>query len=113
MNTEALAYVVYITAPSREEAEKIARHLLQEKTAACVNIVENIKSLFWWEGKVDEAGEFLLIAKTTPERFPQLEAAVKAVHSYDVPEIIALPVTAGSQAYLDWIKTSVQPGKDF
>ena len=105
---EASAYVVYITAQNREEAEKIGRHLLKEKVAACVNIVDNIKSLFWWERKMDEAAECLLIVKTSVEKFKQLEAAVKKIHSYQVPEIIALPVVAGSKEYLDWIKSSLK-----
>jgi periplasmic divalent cation tolerance protein len=105
---EVLAYVVYITAQNREEAEKIGRHLVKEKVAACVNIVDNIKSLFWWEKNMDEANECLLIAKTSVEKFKKLEETVKKVHSYQVPEIIALPVVAGSKDYLDWIKSSVK-----
>jgi len=77
------------------------------KLIACANIVGGIESLFWWEGKIDSAKEVLLVMKTKKVLFKKLEAKVKALHSYKTPEIIALPVTAGSSAYLKWIDNSV------
>ncbi len=102
------AIVVFITAKNKAEAKKIAQAVLHKKLAACVNIVDGIESLFWWEGKIDSAREVLLICKTENALFKKLEVAVKAVHSYQNPEIIALPIVAGSQAYLKWIKNSVK-----
>ena len=73
------------------------------KKAACVNIIPGVRSLFWWEGKVEEADEHLLIVKTRAALFPEVTRIVKSLHSYDVPEIIALPITDGNQDYLDWL----------
>lgn len=95
--------VVLVTASSKEEANKIARGLLEEKLAACVNIVEGLESRFWWQGKIDSAKEALLIIKTRKALFNKLAKKVKSLHSYTVPEIIALPIISGSKAYLDWI----------
>lgn len=98
---------VFVTAKDKEEGQKIARHLLAEKLAACVNLVPGIESFFWWEGKVDQAQEVLLIAKTQKKLFNKIVKAVRAVHSYSVPEIIALPIAAGFKDYLKWINDSV------
>lgn len=95
--------VVFITASSEEEARKIAEALLNRRKAACVNIVPNIHSLFWWEGKLDTAQESLLIVKTKASLFTELVSLVKGIHSYKVPEIIALPIVAGSEDYLNWL----------
>jgi periplasmic divalent cation tolerance protein len=95
--------VVFITAGSKEEAEKIASGLLVDKLAVCVNIIENVDSHFWWQGKLDRAKEALLIIKTRKSLFNKLEKKVKSLHSYEVPEIIALPIAAGNKPYLDWI----------
>lgn len=95
--------VVLVTASSKEEANKIARGLLEEKLAACVNIVEGLESRFWWQGKIDSAKEVLLIIKTRKTLFNKLAKKVKSLHSYTVPEIIAFPIISGSKAYLDWI----------
>ncbi|MCD6488483.1 MAG: divalent-cation tolerance protein CutA [Desulfurococcales archaeon] len=100
--------VVFITTPTKEEAENIARKLVEEKLAACVNIIGGIKSLFWWEGKVDEANEFLLVIKTRSSVFKELVKRVKELHSYSVPEIIALPIIAGSTSYLKWLEDYVK-----
>lgn len=95
--------VVLVTASSKEEANKIAQGLLEEKLAACVNILEGLESRFWWQGKIDSAKEALLIIKTRKALFNKLAKKVKSLHSYTVPEIIAFPIISGSKAYLDWI----------
>lgn len=99
--------VVLITTGSCEEAMKIARALVEEKLAACVNIVPEVFSCYWWEGKVQEDKEALLIVKTTASAFPALEGRVRELHSYTVPEIIALPIKEGFKGYLDWLAGSV------
>jgi len=110
---EACALIVLVTAGNEEEAEKIGEKLLSEKLAACVNIVKDVKSLFWWQGKIDRAQESLMVIKTQPGLFRQLAAVVREIHSYDVPEIIALPVIAGDKDYLEWLNSSVKgPEKD-
>ncbi len=98
---------VLMTSPDREEARKIAKVLLEERKAACVGIFPRGESYFWWRGKIEREDEFLLIAKTRAEKFPSLVEAVKKVHSYEVPEIISLPITGGNQAYLDWLGEEV------
>jgi periplasmic divalent cation tolerance protein len=99
--------VVTMTSPDREEARKIASALLEKRQAACVGIYPKGESFYWWEGKIKRAEEFLLIAKTTRDLFEPLTATVKALHSYQVPEIIALPLTEGSKDYLDWLTSEV------
>ena len=100
--------LVSITASSAEEAERIAKALVQKRLAACVNIVPAITSIYRWQAEVHRDSEVLLIAKSRPELFESLAARVKELHSYQVPEIIALPIVAGSKAYLNWIDESVQ-----
>lgn len=100
--------VVFISAGSREEAEKIASGLLKEKICACVNIVKDVDSHFWWQGKLDKAKEALLIIKTRKSLFARLVKKVKSLHSYEVPEIIALPIIAGHKPYLYWIDESTK-----
>jgi periplasmic divalent cation tolerance protein len=100
--------VVLVTVGSEEEAEKIARNLVEGKLAACANIVSPIRSIYFWEGKVTDDREWLLLIKTRESLFPQVEKRVKELHSYQVPEVIALPILAGSQAYLRWVKESTE-----
>lgn len=95
--------VVYITVPSPEEGEKIAKTLVEKRLVACVNIVPGLRSIYRWEGRVCDDRELLLIAKTSGDLFSKLETEVKSLHSYRVPEIIALPIVNGSKDYLDWI----------
>ena len=99
--------VIFITTGNSEEAEQIAGSLLQKRQVACVNIVPGVQSRFWWEDKLDSAGESLVIAKTKESLLPNVIESVKAIHSYSVPEIIALPVIGGNQEYLDWIDNEV------
>jgi periplasmic divalent cation tolerance protein len=97
------AMVVLITAPNENDAEVIAKALLEARLAACVNIIRNIRSLYRWQGKVEDEQEVLMIVKTRKERFGELVKKVRGLHSYTVPEIIALPVTDGLEEYLGWI----------
>jgi periplasmic divalent cation tolerance protein len=99
--------IVLTTAASEEEAYKIARHLVERRLAACVNIVPQITSIYRWQGKVEEAREWLLIVKTTAAAFAAVRDAIAEVHSYDVPECIGLPIEDGSPSYLKWIGESV------
>lgn len=95
--------IVLITVGSEEEAHKIAELLVNEKKAACINIVPGVDSLFWWEGKLDSARESLLLVKTKASLFSEIISLVKEIHTYEVPEIIALPIIAGSEDYLKWL----------
>lgn len=102
-HTENKYITVLMTSPDREEAKKIARRLLEERRAACVSIWPKGDSYFWWEGKINEEEEFLVIAKTREKSLPGLIDTVKEIHSYDIPEIIALPIVGGNRDYLDWL----------
>jgi periplasmic divalent cation tolerance protein len=97
------AVVVLVTAPTPERAAEIARAVVEERLAACGNVVPGLRSIYRWEGKVQDDEEALLLLKTTRDRFEALRERVLALHPYDVPEVIALPVEAGSAAYLGWI----------
>ncbi len=99
--------VVLVTVSSIEEGERIAKRILEEKLAACVNIIGSVESFFWWEGKVDEAREGLLVIKTRLDKLEKLVETIKELHSYEVPEIIAIPVIGGLRDYLKWIDESV------
>jgi periplasmic divalent cation tolerance protein len=99
--------VVYVTAGSAEEGERLANTLVQEKLAACVNRVKSVESVYRWQGKVEKNDEELLIIKTCKVLFPALEKRVRELHSYTVPEIIALPLIAGNAAYLAWLGEQV------
>ncbi|MGH6876234.1 MAG: divalent-cation tolerance protein CutA [Rhizomicrobium sp.] len=101
--------IVLVTSGSQKEARQIARSLVEAKLAACVNISQApIESIYRWKGKVETAREFLLVIKTSRKRFAALETEVRRLHSYDVPEIIALPIQQGSRSYLAWIDDSVK-----
>ena len=100
--------VIFVTAANKKEAKKIASVLIEEKLAACVNIIENLHSIFWWQGKVDSTKEALLVAKTRKALMNKLIRKVKSLHSYAVPEIIALPVVSGDKKYLQWINESTR-----
>ncbi len=100
--------VVFVTCVSASQARKIASALVADQLAACVNIVPAIKSLFRWQGKVDKAAETLLVIKSRKSLFPRICRTVKQLHSYTVPEIIALPIVCGNKDYLEWIDESVR-----
>jgi len=95
--------VVLSTCASEEEAERIARLLVEERVAACVNVLAGVRSFYRWKGEVESAGEWLLIVKSTRDRFADLRAAIEKAHSYEVPEVVALPVVEGAANYLSWI----------
>ena len=102
--------VVLVTCGNAREAQRIAWSLVEQRLAACVNILEvPVRSIYRWKRKVESAKESLLIIKSSRKRFRALEAAIKKLHSYDLPEIIALPVTSGSSDYLAWLGESVRP----
>jgi len=100
--------VVLITTSREEEAQSIAGLLLNQRKAACVNIMPRVDSLFWWQGKPDSAWESLLIVKTKASLLPKIVSLVKETHSYEVPEIIGLPIIGGNEDYLKWIGSEVE-----
>jgi periplasmic divalent cation tolerance protein len=104
--------VVMVTTNGVPQGKRIARALVEGKLAACVNLVAPVRSVYRWEGKLAENRECLLIIKTTRGRFDELRAAVEKLHSYSVPEVIALPIVDGAENYLNWIAASVNPSAE-
>jgi periplasmic divalent cation tolerance protein len=100
--------IVLSTAGSQDAARKLAQYLVEHQLAACVNIVPHIESIYRWQGKMESSTEWLLLIKTTQEKFSAVRDAIGQLHSYDVPECIALVIEDGSAAYLDWIAQSVK-----
>lgn len=98
---------VLVTAKDKKEGSRIAKGLLEAKLIACANIIDGVQSLFWWEGKIDSSKEVLLVLKTKKNLFKKVMTKVKSLHSYQTPEIIALPLVTGSEDYLDWVSSSV------
>ena len=103
--------VVLVTASSLRESKKIAKHVVDARLAACVNITAPAQSIYRWQGRVTEDKEFLLVIKSSRELFEEIKAAVSKLHSYRTPEIICLPIIDGSQEYLQWISDSVKQPK--
>lgn len=101
--------VILITAPNLESARQIARTLVEKRLAACVNLLPGATSIYRWEGQVQEDAEVLLVCKTHRTRLAALQEEVKTIHPYQVPEIIALPIVAGLDVYLNWLAESVLP----
>jgi len=101
--------IVLITTKDIKEAKKISETLVKEHVAACVNIVSGVRSIFWWQGKVDSAKEALLIVKSKKSFFKKIVKSVKRLHSYQTPEIIALPIIDGEKEYLKWLESSCLP----
>lgn len=99
--------VVLTTVGSADEASSIARHLVERKLAACVNIIPAIRSIYAWQGEICDAGEILLVTKTTRGRFDALSTAIRDTHSYDVPEIVAVAADAVDPAYAAWLRDAV------
>ena len=100
---------VATTTESNEEAQRIARALVERRLAACVHVAGPIRSVYWWQGQLETAEEWRLQIKSRRELFESLERAIRELHSYDVPEILAVPIVAGSEDYLDWLKRETEP----
>lgn len=100
--------VLLITTATTEEAQRISKVLLTQRKAACVNIVPKVSSFFWWQGKLDSAQESLMLVKTKASQLNETIRLVKELHSYDIPEIIALPIIGGNQDYLEWLDKEVE-----
>jgi periplasmic divalent cation tolerance protein len=101
--------VVYSTCSSREEAKKLATHLVEQRLAACVNVFRGVDSFFRWKGKVEQEAEVLLLIKTSRGLFDRLRAEWERLHSYEVPELIAVPIVAGAPNYLNWLEGELGP----
>jgi periplasmic divalent cation tolerance protein len=99
---------VTTTTSSEEEAQRIAAALVERRLAACVQVIGPIESRYWWQGKIEQEREWLCLAKTEASRYPQLEATIGELHSYEEPELIATPIVAGSSGYLEWIGRSLE-----
>ena len=99
---------VQTTTGSRADGEAIARALVEQRLAACVQVIGPIDSTYWWEGAVETAEEYLCLVKSNREAYPALEAAIQELHPYEVPEIIALPIEGGSRAYLSWLQAELR-----
>ncbi|HSS38535.1 MAG TPA: divalent-cation tolerance protein CutA [Polyangia bacterium] len=106
----AEALEVHVTMPNTETARALGRTLVEERLAACVNVVPGVVSIYSWEGSIHEDGEVLCLIKTSPDRFEQLRARVLALHPYEVPEVLAFAVDDGSRDYLDWLQRNTRPG---
>ena len=103
--------ITFVTCQSKKEADSIASSLLNKRLVACANIVSGIDSKFWWTGKINKAREVLVILKARRADFKKIEKEVKRLHSYEVPEIIAIPIAAGSDEYLRWVKKETRVGQ--
>ncbi len=101
------AILVFVTTPSKREAQQIMKVMLTRRLIACANILGPIESEFWWKGKVHKANEFLVLMKSNRKLFTELSKAIKEMHSYTVPEVLAVPVVAGLQSYLGWLDTTL------
>lgn len=99
--------LVFMTTANRREAKKIAQNLLNRRLIACANIYGPVESHFWWQNKIEKAEEFLVLMKSNQKLFTKLSKAIKEMHSYEVPEILAIPIIEGFQPYLEWLDTSL------
>jgi periplasmic divalent cation tolerance protein len=100
--------VILSTTDTLDLAKKIASALVEARDAACVNIVSGIRSIYRWEGKINEDAEFLLLIKSTADKFESIRSAICRIHTYQTPEVIALPIAAGDAHYLDWLRESIR-----
>lgn len=103
--------IVLITTANKKEAANIAQSLLNQRLIACANIVGPVSSLFWWKEKISQEEEYLVLMKTSADVFENLAATIRQLHSYEVPEIIAVPITNGEQSYLEWLSGSLHKGE--
>lgn len=104
-NVEIL--MVFVTVPGLKDGNRISKGILISRLAACVNIIPGVRSMYWWEGKIARANEAMLVVKTTRNQYRRLERKILELHPYEVPEIIAIPLVAGSPQYIEWIKREV------
>lgn len=102
-------YLVITNLPDRDSAAKLAHALIKQRLAACVNILSPCRSVYRWKGKIEDAEEFPMLIKTTRARYAELEAAIRAGHPYELPEIIAVLLTEGLPAYLEWVDSETRP----
>lgn len=102
----------FVTCPNEDVAARMARAMVEQKLAACVNIVPRVTSIYEWKGKVEQDSEVLLMIKTRTSRIPALTEFVRSAHPYEVPEVVAVPVAQGNAAYLQWVRDSVPPSSD-
>jgi periplasmic divalent cation tolerance protein len=100
--------IVLSTCGSEDEAHKLAHSLVEQRLAACVNVVAGIRSFYRWEGKIEKSDEYLLVIKSSRDRMALLRAAIEREHSYEVPEVVALPIVDGSQNYLNWLQANLR-----
>jgi len=105
---KSMYIVIFVTASNKKEAQKIACSLIKQKLAACVNIIDKVDSIFFWESKINRTKESLLVIKSKKEKLPQIIKLIKSLHSYKVPEIIAIPIISGDKPYLRWIDASLR-----
>lgn len=103
--------VVFSTCASADEAERLARRLVEERLAACVNVVSPVRSFYRWQGAIEDSAEWLLIIKSSRALFTRLRTALESAHSYEVPEVVAIPVVEGAPNYLSWIETELKPAE--
>ena len=101
---------VSTTVERKEDADRIAKILVERRAVACAQVIGPIRSTYWWKGRLEEATEWLCVMKTREDLYADLEANLKAAHPYEVPEIVAVPVTKGSEAYLRWIEEETSKG---
>ena len=95
--------IIYITAGSMDEAKTIGKELVSSRLAACVNIIDNMNSMYWWDGEIQDDREVIIIAKTKESLVPELIEKIKSIHSYDCPCVVSLPVLDGNKAFLEWV----------
>lgn len=111
-NSKEAFLIVLVTAPSMEAGQSIARRLVDERLAACVNIVPGVTSIYRWKGQISQDSEVLLVCKTRQSCMEKLDARVHSLHPYEVPEILAIPLAGGSAAYLNWLAAETAEGRD-
>lgn len=109
MSEQPAFLLVFTTCPDAISAERVALAVLQAQAAACVNILPPATSLYWWKGQIERASEPMLVIKTRADAYPRLEEAIRAVHPYELPEVIAVPVAEGLPAYLAWVAENAMP----
>ena len=103
--------LIYITAGNMDEARAIGRALVSDRLAACVNIIDNMNSMYWWQGEIQDDREVIIIAKTNESLVPEVIEKAKSMHSYDCPCVVSLPIVNGNKEFLEWVKNETTPGK--